>query len=165
MTVKDVENSNAWGSGQSFLELLKMNNLATKSFRHQQTKRKGVLVRNLQRIAIKLRWWLKRNWPLEIETRKIFIMGKITKSHSMCIYICSQYSASISIQKSRWVDFRGASRCETAVDYWGPYTTFQEREKCWTKRYFIFLTLIWVGFLGVHFEEEWGGGTNLKFGT
>ena len=56
MTVKDVENLNAWGSGQSFLELLKINNLAKKSFRHQQTKRKGVLVRNLQRIAIKLRW-------------------------------------------------------------------------------------------------------------
>ena len=49
---------------QSFLELLKMND---KSVRHQQTKKKRVLVRNPEMIAIMLWWRLKSLKKLAIE--------------------------------------------------------------------------------------------------
>ena len=54
---------------QSFLELLKMND---KSVRHQQTKKKRVLVRNPEMIAIMLWWRLKslKKLAIKIDIRK-----------------------------------------------------------------------------------------------
>ena len=68
LTKCNPENRIIFGSVvQSFLELPKMNDLTDKSVRHQQTKKKGVLVRNRQMIAIMLWWRLKSLKKLAVE--------------------------------------------------------------------------------------------------